>query len=191
MLALQRRAGNDAVRTLAEGPVVVQRQLPFLVPALIGLAGYGAYKALGGGGGEPAPTPAATPTPDPVLQALAEQAWQNDVRKPIFEAYNALAGPRPDYDAALNGIGRAYHGVYGAMNPLPKGDPRIPDGNYVIDDLRIAGAHVAAKLGTGTDKGAADLLKRVYDEAEAFGQKLGVVTMPTTILSATSGEGGS
>jgi hypothetical protein len=183
VLALQRRVGNDAVRTLAEGQVVLQRQLPFLVPALIGLAGYGAYKALGGGGGEPAPTPAATPTPDPVLQALAKEGWENGVSKPIEEAHRDLAGPRPDYAEALAAVHRAREPVQAARDALPDDDPRRVDAIQVIGYLGAVAAYLDGKLGTVSDQQTAGFLKAIYTKAGLLGQELGVVTEPSVLAS--------
>jgi hypothetical protein len=154
MLALQRRVGNDAVRTLAEGRVVLQRQ--------------------------EAPVAAGA---DPAVQAAAERVWENEVSYPIAEAYNDLAGPRPDYGGAHAALWRATASVRAAMDPLPKGDPRVVDGNYVVDDLRRGLLYLEAKLRTVTDQDVAEFLKFVYNEAETFGQKLGVVTEPSVLAS--------
>jgi hypothetical protein len=154
MLALQRRVGNDAVRTLAEGRVVLQRQ--------------GAPLAAGA---------------DPAVQAAAERAWENEVSNPIAEAYSELAGPRPDYNRASGAIRRALDAVYASGASLPKEDSRRVHANYLIDDLNIARTHVEAKLGTSTDEQAADLLRGAYDQAEAYGQELGVVTEPSVLAS--------
>jgi hypothetical protein len=166
VLALQRRVGNDAVRTLAEGQVVLQRQ-----------------------GGEPAPTPA--PTPNPAVQALAEQAWENDVREPIREAHRDLAGPREDFAGAYAAVRRAKNSIAAAMSPLRGDDFALRTGGYVIDDLARVEAYLAAKLGVRHREEVAADLVGVYAEAELFGQQIGVVAQLTGLLPATSGEGGS
>ena len=183
MLALQRRVGNDAVRTLAEGQVVVQRQLPFLVPALIGLAGYGAYKALGGGGGEPAPTPAATPTPDPVLQALAKEGWENGVSKPIEEAYLAMAEPRPDYNRARVAAGRAYDFLQKTRDDALRATGLVHPGILgLVAQLTSVTGYMVAKMGFVTDTEMAENLRGLYYQSQVIGQEQGLVDEPAQLL---------
>jgi hypothetical protein len=154
MLALQRRVGNDAVRTLAEGRVVLQRQ--------------GAAEAAGA---------------DPAVQAAAKEGWENGVSKPIEEAYLAMAEPRPDYNRARVAAGRAYDFLQKTRDDALRTTGLVHPGILgLVAQLTSVTGYMVAKMGFVTDTEMAENLRGLYYQSQVIGQEQGLVDEPAQLL---------